>query len=812
MAKKKKITEIARSVGMSPREVMEHFEKIGITVKSTRSNVDEEDYQALLKHLGFEVEKEKKVERRTVIRRRRAPTPAAPEEKIEVPEEKKAEEVSEEQKEEAVTETVQEETHAEQQQVAEKPAAVEEETPKPKETKEEITEEAPVESIPSQIPPLTPEEEQRRKEEKAKKRKELPEEEKILRKKVIKRREILTREDLYTEEERSRFQVRKKIPPKRPVKKPTITVPKEEKRIIKVEKSIEVAELAQRLGAKVNEVLAKLRDLGVEADRNTLIDFEAAALVAADYNFTVEKEEFRPEDHFDIGPSDPEKLRPRAPVVTVMGHVDHGKTSILDAIRRTNVAAGEAGGITQRIGASVVETPKGTITFIDTPGHEAFTTMRARGAQVTDIVILVVAADDGVMPQTVEAINHARAAGVPIVVAINKVDKPNANVEAVKKGLAEHELIPEEWGGETLFVETSAIKGQGIQELLEAVLLVAEMHELKADPSKRAHAIIIESRLDKGRGPVASVVVREGTLKVGDWVVAGTAFGRVRSLIDWTGKNVKSAGPSVPVEVVGLSEVPEAGEHLYAVKNEDIARRIAEFYKQQREAAKGEVVTPEKVTLESLFQKISEGELKHFNLVIKADYLGSVEAIENAVKRLSTNEVQVEVVHKGVGAITESDVMLASASNAVVVGFNVKPDPRAKEAAKKEKVQIKTYEVIYELLEDVEKAVKGLLAPEVEVVQIGAAEVKQVFRISSVGVVAGCLVTDGRVRRNSKVKILRNGEQVGEGIVSSLKRFKEDVREVTKGFECGIGVDGFNDFEEGDRLEFYEEVSKEATA
>jgi len=497
----------------------------------------------------------------------------------------------------------------------------------------------------------------------------------------------------------------------------------------------------------------------------------------------------------------PEDLKPRPPVVTVMGHVDHGKTSLLDAIRQTNITQREAGGITQHIGASEVEINGKKIVFLDTPGHEAFTTLRARGAQVTDIAILVVAADDGVMPQTVEAINHAKAAGVPIIVAVNKIDKPTANPERVKQQLAEYDLIPEEWGGDTIFVNVSAKTKVGIDQLLEMVLLVAEMAELKANYNCRARGVIIESKLDKGRGPIATVLVQRGTLKVGDDIVAGSAYGRVRALFSSLGKKIKEAGPSIPVEVLGLSEVPTAGDILRAVENEREAKAIAEEHANKQKES--EFATSKKISLNKLYERLQKGEVKELNLIIKADVQGSIEALKQSLEKCSTDEVEVRIIHGAVGAITESDVMLASASNAIIVGFNVRPDSNAKKLAEKEQIDIRTYRIIYDVVDDVKAAMKGMLEPEYEEVVLGRAEVRALFKVPGVGVVAGCFVTEGKITRNANIRVLRQGIVVYEGKIASLKRFKDDVREVMSGYECGIGVEKFNDLKEQDVLEAF---------
>ncbi|MDH7576715.1 MAG: translation initiation factor IF-2 [Bacillota bacterium] len=569
-------------------------------------------------------------------------------------------------------------------------------------------------------------------------------------------------------------------------------------------------ELANQLGVSGSEVIKKLIELGVMAPLNQKIDSETAILVAEEFGVEVEVQEdtVKLEIILEDTPDEEEQLEPRPPVITVMGHVDHGKTSLLDAIRQTNVTATEAGGITQHIGAYQVELKGKKLTFLDTPGHEAFTAMRARGARVTDIAILVVAADDGVMPQTIEAINHAKAAGVPIVVAINKIDKPQSNPERVKQQLAEHGLVPEEWGGDAICVPVSAATKEGLDQLLEMVLLVAEMEELKANPHHPARGTIIEAQLDKGRGPVATVLIQKGTLEISDYVLAGTAHGRVRAMMDFKGRRIKKAPPSTPVEILGLSEVPNAGDSFYVVQDEKLARQIVEERVQLKRQQ--DVSVTGKVTLEDLFKQIQQGKVKELNLIVKADVQGSVEALTQALAKLNTSEVRINLIHSGVGAITETDVMLASASAGLIIGFNVRPDSNVKKAAELQQVEIRLYRVIYEALDDIKAALEGLLEPELKEVVLGRAEVRETFRIPKVGLVAGCYVSEGKVIRNSKARVIRDGVVIYEGSISSLKRFKDDVREVTQGHECGIGFDKFQDLKQGDILETYtiEEVKR----
>ena len=572
---------------------------------------------------------------------------------------------------------------------------------------------------------------------------------------------------------------------------------------LKLPEEITVGELAAMLKMTAAEVIKKLFTLGQMASVNETLDYETAAIVAEELGAKVEKEVVVTiEDRIiDDSVDDEKDLITRDPVVVVMGHVDHGKTSLLDAIRHTSVTSTEAGGITQHIGAHRVDLNGSKITFLDTPGHAAFTSMRLRGAMATDIAILVVAADDGIMPQTIEAINHAKAAGVQIIVAINKMDKPTANPDKVLQQLTEHELVPEEWGGETICVPVSAHTRQGIDNLLESVLLVAEMQELKANPNRSAKGVVIEARLDKGRGPVSTLLVQNGTLKSGDIIVAGTAVGRVRVMTDDKGRKVNSAGPSVPVEIMGLAEVPQAGDGFDAVNDERLARELVE--QRKNKAKEAQFKEFQKVTLDNLFASIQEGQLKDLNVIIKADVQGSAEAVKQSLVKLSNEEVRVKVIHSGVGAISESDVMLANASNAIIVGFNVRPDNVASENAERDGVEIRTYRVIYDCIEEIEAAIKGMLAPKYRDVDIGKAEVRQVVKISSVGNIAGCHVTSGKITRNAKIRVVRDGIVIAEDEMASLRRFKDDVKEVASGYDCGIGLNKFNDIKEGDVFEAF---------
>ena len=579
---------------------------------------------------------------------------------------------------------------------------------------------------------------------------------------------------------------------------------------ITIPENITVKDLATELKKTSGEVITKLMSLGIMATINNELDFDTAFLVASEFGVTATKKEVVNEEDvlFDESEDREEDLLPRPPVVVVMGHVDHGKTSLLDAIRKTNVIEGEAGGITQHIGAYKVNVNGREITFLDTPGHEAFTSMRARGAQITDIAILVVAADDGVMPQTVEAINHAKAAEIPIIVAANKIDLPDANIEKIKQDLMQYDLVSEEWGGDTIFVPISAKKGLNINNLLEMVLLVADMKELKANPNKQSKGAVIEARLDKAKGPIASMLVQRGTLNVGDTIVVGTSIGRIRAMKNDKGQSVKEAGPSTPVEVMGLTEVPEAGDTFYEVKNEKMAKHLIEKRKlQEREKS---LSNTNVVTLNNLFEKMESENLKQLNLIVKADVQGSSEAIKQSLEKLSNDEVKVKVIHSVAGAVNESDVQLAKAAEAIIIAFNVRPVGSAKEMAEKEGVEIKQYSIIYKAIEDVEAAMKGLLDPIYEEKVIGNAQVRQTFKVSSVGTIAGCYVLDGKVERNAGVRVIRDSVVIHEGKLASLKRFKDDVKEVTKGFECGCQIEDYNDLKEDDIIEFFvmEEVKR----
>lgn len=573
--------------------------------------------------------------------------------------------------------------------------------------------------------------------------------------------------------------------------------------VIEIGETITVKELCEKLGKPTNDVIKNLIFLGVMAGVNQEIDFSTAEKLCEKYEVLVEKKEIGTEleefeEEADVVE---ENLVKRPPIVTIMGHVDHGKTSLLDAIRHAKVTASEAGGITQHIGAYTVSLNGEKITFLDTPGHEAFTAMRARGAQVTDIVILVVAADDGIMPQTKEAINHCKAADVPMIVAINKIDRPGANVDRVKQELTEHGLVSEDWGGDTICVPVSAKTGENLESLLEMVLLTAEMQELQADPNRKAKGTVIEAKLDKGRGSVASLLIQNGTLNVGDSILVGSTYGRIRAMFDDRGKKIKSAGPSIPVEILGLSEVPAAGDRFIVCKDEKTARNMADLRKQKIKADSHQASN--RVSLEDLYSQIQEGKVKELAIVVKADVQGSVEAIRQSLEKLSTDDVKVRVIHGAVGAITETDVTLAAASNALIIGFNVRPDGNATAQSEKESIEIKTYRIIYDAIEDVKSAMIGMLEPEYKEVVNGKAEVRMTYKISNVGTIAGCYVIDGKIVRNSEVRVIRDGIVIFESTLASLKRFKDDAKEVAKGYECGLSIEKFNDLKEGDIIESF---------
>ncbi|MBZ0252786.1 MAG: translation initiation factor IF-2, partial [Candidatus Methylomirabilis sp.] len=591
--------------------------------------------------------------------------------------------------------------------------------------------------------------------------------------------------------------------------KTEITVPKAIKRKIRIEDTITVQDLAKGMSVKVGDLIRKLMGMGVMATANQALDVDTATILAGEFEYEVENVALAEETYIEKSADKAEDLRSRPPVVTVMGHVDHGKTLLLDAIRRTNVVSGEAGGITQHIGAYKVNAGGSEVVFLDTPGHEAFSAMRARGANVTDLVVLVVAANDGVMPQTVEAINHAKAAGAPIIVAVNKIDLPEANPDRVERGLMEHGLVPERLGGETAVVHVSAKSGKNIESLLEMIHLQADVLELKANPDKPARGRVIEAKIEKGRGPVATVLVREGTLKVGDPFVCGVQYGRVRAMQDENGRRIESAGPSTPVEILGMPGVPEAGDEFSAVATEKDARTLGEH--RALKAREAELRASSKVKLEDIFTQMQAGEKLNLGVIVKADVQGSVEAVAEALRKLSTDKVELKVIHAAAGGITESDVNLAASANAIVIGFHVRPEPKVAALAEREKVEIRLYQIIYDAVDDVKSAMEGMLAPTIKEVFLGRAQVRDTFSIPRIGVIAGSYVTDGKIERNSRVRLIRDSVQIYEGKLGSLRRFKDDVREVAQGYECGIGLENFNDVKVGDVIESFttEEVKTE---
>ncbi len=626
----------------------------------------------------------------------------------------------------------------------------------------------------------------------------------FLKKKItFRKKEVLERDELYsgkaTRGRRDRRLHRGKVAIKG--EKPVITTPKAIKRRIRLDEAVAISDLAKRMGVKANEVIKRLMSLGLMASLNQAIDFETATLIANEFDYEVEKASFEEEDIIKIEEDDPDKLKPRPPVVTIMGHVDHGKTSLLDVIRETNVTEGEAGGITQHIGAYCVNVEGRQVVFLDTPGHEAFTAMRARGAELTDQVVLVVAADDGVMPQTVEAINHAKAAEVPIIVAVNKIDKAEANTEMVQRQLADHGLTPEAWGGDTISVAVSAKEKTGVDELLEMILLQADVLELKANPDKLARGHVVEAQLDPGRGAVATVLVEEGTLRAGDPLVCGLHHGKVRAMVDDRGTRVDEAGPSIPVEIQGLSGVPMAGDEFVALDDEKLAKQVS-FHRSQKQRVR-DLAKSSKLTLEKYFEQMQDGLVKDLNLIIRADVQGSIEAISEAVYKIPSKEVKVNIVHSATGAITESDTLLATVSKAIIVGFNVRPNPKVGEVANEQNVDIRFYDVIYNVINDIKAAMVGLMDPTYEEHPVGRAEVRETFSIPKVGTIAGSYVTEGKVVRGQSMRLLRDGVVVYDGKVVSLHRFKDDAKEVQSGYECGLGIENFNDVKVGDVIECY---------
>ncbi len=856
---KVRVYELARELNLESKELVKKLIAGGMNIKNYMSTLDEESVNRardIVEGKVSEVVEEKRV-KPTVIRRRRKQVkvepqvPAEPKEEVVAETAKKAEapevpEAPEPTAAEPIPEKKEEAPPKEEEQIepltqepSKAPVAAPKPASKPKtKKKKKIDEPAKIIKRPEEgplkdlleketakvqpeperperpTPSLKPLEIAREVVEKAQKEKPLKKKDKKKKKAEVKelprkvvryrKKEVFEREDLYEGRpvRKKEKKVAKKAKGAAKVEKPLEpSIPKPIKRRIKVQEFVTVAELAKAMGVKAAEVIKKLMGLGVVANINQSIDFETAAVVADEFGYELELDTFEEEKLLAEEEDRPEDLVPRPPVVTIMGHVDHGKTSLLDYIRQSNIIGRESGGITQHIGAYYVTTDGGDIVFLDTPGHEAFTAMRARGAKVTDLIVLVVAADDGVMPQTREAINHARAADIPIVVAINKIDKPNANPDKVKRELAELDLVPEEWGGETLFAHVSAKTGQGVDELLNLILLQAEMLELKGNPKRSARGTVIEARLDKTKGPVATVLIKTGTLRQGDYFICGQHYGRVRAMLNHKGKRMTAAGPSMPVEIYGISGVPMAGDEFIVVKDERTAKQIIQH--RQERAKKQEIARKGIVSLDDLFERIKEGEVKELNIVLKTDVQGSLEALSESLVKLSTDEVKLKIIHSATGAITESDVMLASASNAIIIGFNVRANPRVIELAEKEQVDIRYYDVIYNALQDVKNAMAGLLEPKYEEEVIGMAEVKATFRVPKVGVVAGCYVTDGKVERGAKVRLLREMVVIHDGKIASLKRFKDDVKEVLAGYECGISLENFQDIKPGDVFEVY---------
>ena len=842
---KLRVYELARDLNMTNKVLIAKLNDLDIDVKSLMGAL-EEDIITKIKSSLFGANEETVEETRvkpTVIRRRRKTVKVEvvgpPNAEAEAQEADAAATHAETEPEEAVEKTAPEEIAEEAVETAEtvepekmeEPVAKEEDKtikarkkepsakiiklpvkPREKPLKEKKTapRKAKVEALPSRKdfaeppakgdePPTTDKKKRKRK----KKYEESEVDKKFLKKKIsFRRKAVIEGEDLYSAGYRPRKQ-RKMGKGKKPTggQKTQITVAKAIKRRIKIDDAIVLSELAKRMGIKAGEIIKFMMGMGSMATVNQTIDFDTATLIANEFDYEVERASFEEEALIKQETDDPAKLIPRPPVVTIMGHVDHGKTSLLDFIRQSRISEMEAGGITQHIGAYLVNTDKGQIAFLDTPGHEAFTAMRARGAQVTDIVVLVVAADDGVMPQTNEAINHAKAADVPIIVAINKIDKQNAEPDKVQRELAEIGLTPEDWGGDTIYVKVSAKEGEGIDELLEMISLQAEVLELKANPDKLATGYVVEAKVDSGRGSIATVLVKEGTLQASDPVVCGMHYGRIRAMLDDRGNLIELAGPSIPVEIIGLSGVPMAGDEFFALDDEKNAKQVSE-YRQQKQRSK-ELAQSNRLSLDKLYERMQEGEVKDLNLIIKADVHGSIEALNDSLTKLSNDEVNVNVVHSASGTIAESDISLATVSNAIIIGFNVRPTPKVQALANDEKVDMRFYSVIYDVIKDVKNAMAGMMASTFEEQVLGTAEVREVFQIPKIGNIAGCYVTDGKIERGQNLRLLRDGVVVFEGKNSSLRRFKDDVKEVQAGYECGIGIEHFNDIKVGDTIDCY---------
>ncbi len=867
-----RIYELARELNMTNTELVDRLHKIEYPVKSHMSSVDESELPDIKAKLSGSKKKAAKLEEKrikpTVIRRRRVKTvkkpetiaePSQPEVVVEeatpitekettakepeaeettekaVPKKKPPKEVVVEKPEETVAPV---ETKAPEKAVVEPeakkpepvkplkkkkketPAKIIKPPPPPKETDPAEAKKAPARPkktvrkpiAAKQTPSVAQEPSLKDKKKKGRKKAEAVEpDRKFFKKKIaFRKKEVVEGKDLYSGGSK-RLRKGKKGPKSKMDRglKPQITTPKAIKRRIKIDDTIILAELAKRMGIKANEMIAKLMGLGVMATVNQTIDFDTAVLVSTEFGYELEKASFEEDNLLKAVEDDPKNLSARPPVVTIMGHVDHGKTSLLDVIRETRVTELEAGGITQHIGAYNVSTPKGQVVFLDTPGHEAFSAMRSRGASVTDIVVLVVAADDGVMPQTIEAINHSKAAGVPIIVAVNKIDKDNADPERVLRELSENGLVTEEWGGDTIFVKVSAKKNIGIDDLLEMILLQTEMLELKANPNKLARGHVVEAKLDAGRGPVATVLVQEGTLRAGDSVVCGIHYGKLRALLNDMGQQVSSAGPSLPVEVIGLSGVPSAGDELVSVTDEKDAKQISQHRVRKQRSV--DLAKTSRLSLDGLFEKMKTGEVKDLNLILKGDVHGSIEALKESLSGLSNDEVNINIVHGATGTITESDISLAAVSNAIIIGFNVRSSPKVQEMANEEQVDIRYHNVIYDVIKEIRDAMLGLMSSTFKDRTQGWAEVRDIFHIPKIGTIAGSYITEGSFERGKLVRLLRDGIVIYEGKVSSLRRFKDDVKEVQNGYECGIGIENFNDLKIGDTLECYytEEIKPE---
>ncbi|MFC1811081.1 translation initiation factor IF-2 [Thermodesulfobacteriota bacterium] len=835
-----RIYELARDLNMTNKTLLEKLRDLDISAKTHMSSLDEAAAARVKENLFGTPEKEIEVTRikPTIIRKRRKKIKEAPARSLPTPPEKVEQKPPQ-------PDMAEPEPSAVTKPLKLKPA-------KPKKEIKKVKKQAPAKII--QLPKTPPPEEKKPEPQKArvkkpkkiiaktlpkdptqpkvgdpredltakdkKKRKwakqpdDIAKDRKFFKKKIsFRRKEVVEGAALYSKKHRGRKGLKAaKAKTTALSQKTQITTAKAIKRRIKIDDTIVLSDLAKRMGIKASEMIKKLMDLGVMATVNQTIDFDTAVLVAAEFDYDLEKASFEEETVLKPEKDDPKKLTLRPPVITIMGHVDHGKTTLLDVIRKTKITENEAGGITQHIGAYHVNTDKGPIVFLDTPGHEAFTAMRSRGAKVTDLVVLVVAADDGVMPQTIEAINHSKAAEVPIIVAVNKIDKPNAEPERVKRELAEVGLTPEDWGGDTVFLEISAKMNQGIDDLLEMILLQAEIMDLKANADKLAMGRVVEAKLDSGRGPIATVLVEEGTIHTGDPVVCGIHYGKVRALLNDRRVKVESAGPSMPVEVIGLSGVPDAGDELIALSDEKNAKQVS-MHRIQKQRSK-ELAKTSKLSLEKLYEQMQKGEVKDLNLILKADVHGSIGAIRDSLVKLSNDEVKINVIHSATGTITESDVSLAAVSDAIIIGFNVRPGSKVQSIANEENVDIRFYNIIYKVITDVKNAIAGMMSSTFEERTLGMAEVREVFHVPKIGAIAGCYVTDGKIERGQLVRLIRDGVVLYDGKISSLRRFKDDAKEVQSGYECGIGIENYNDIKVGDSLECYylEEIRPELEA